>query len=482
MKRIFYNAHLIDENLDCDGAILVQDGKIFAVIQGNFSDADSARSLASVFGANEEDCSNSSCDGCKFSCELDFVNCNGNVLMPSFVDMHVHARYPGQTQKEDLSSLLNAAVAGGFGTVVLMPNTNPIVSSDNLAHSIESEANAQNKATVIQSVSLTKDFDGKTTSHLDDLSGIPLWSEDGHDVQNSLIMLEAMSKACVKGAIVACHCEDESFNAESRSLRKLALEQYDAAGEKFCESGESCENGESCDLAKMQAETYMEDANELLALAEDGATERNIHLAQVAGCKIHLCHVSTANSLAAVQRAWNEKSDFSKKVTCEVTPHHFGLDVTENRANLKYIVNPPIRSASDRASLIKELCNESNDNIVISTDHAPHTMQDKLNGAPGFPGLETSFAVANTVLVLQNGATLRRISKLMSANPSRILNLPDEGSLKVGKNANLVLVDTKQEWTVDSSKFYTKGKMCPFEGMELTGKVLGTWFRGSKVF
>ena len=145
-------------------------------------------------------------------------------------------------------------------------------------------------------------------------------------------------------------------------------------------------------------------------------------------------------------------------------------------------MNPPIRSASDRASLIKELCNESNDNIVISTDHAPHTMQDKLNGAPGFSGLETSFAVANTVLVLQNGATLRRISKLMSANPSRILNLPDEGSLKVGKNANLVLVDTKQEWTVDSSKFYTKGKMCPFEGMELTGKVLGTWFRGSKVF
>nr|MCR5699568.1 amidohydrolase family protein [Treponemataceae bacterium] len=352
MRTVFYNAHLVDENLDCDGAVLVQDGKIFAVVQGDFSDADSARSLSSVFGANEENCSASSCDGCKLSCELDFVNCNGKTLMPSFIDMHVHFRYPGQTQKEDLTSGLNAAVAGGFSTVVLMPNTNPVVSSDELAHSIESEAAVQNKARVIQSVSLTKDFDGKTTDHIDDLSEIILMTEDGHDVQDSLVMLEAMSKAAVKGAIVACHCEDESFNAQARSLRKQALEQYAAAGEQ--------DHDESAKLAKLQAETFMEDANELLALAEDGATERNIHLAQDAGCKIHLCHVSTAKSLAAVQRAWDEKSEFSKNVTCEVTPHHFGLDVTGNRENLKYIVNPPIRSALDREALIKELCNESN--------------------------------------------------------------------------------------------------------------------------
>lgn len=485
MQTIFYNAHLVDANTDCQGAVLVNDDTIFAVIHGDFSDADSARNLANLFRTGEN-CTSGNCSGCKTDCELNFVNCRGQVLMPSFIDMHVHFRYPGQTQKEDLSTGLNAAVAGGYGTLVLMPNTNPVVSTSELAHSIEEDAAKFGKAQVFQSVSLTKDFDGKTTTHLDDLHGVPLLTEDGHDVQNSLVMLDAMEKAAVKGAIVSCHCEDEAFNAEARKLRLMALENYTAY-----DNSQSNENPDA-QLSLLQAQTFMEQANRLLALAEDNATFRNLELAEKAGCRIHIAHVSTKNSLEAIKKAW-ANSDFAPNVTCEVMPHHFALEIASENVrenedetyedkNLRLIVNPPIRNNADRISLVQALCDKNNDNIVISTDHAPHTLEDKQNGAPGFPGLETAFAVAYTTLVKTDNCGIKRLSELMSANPARILNLHDRGILASNKKANLVLVDTNEDWIVDSSKFFTKGKMCPFEGMELTGKVVGTWFCGQKVF
>ncbi|MCR4791018.1 MAG: dihydroorotase [Treponemataceae bacterium] len=474
MKRIFYNAHLVDENMDCDGAVLVQDGKIHSIVQGDFSDPDQARDLVKLFGKSE-DCSSGKCSSCGSPCpeeaSLEFVNCRQKTLMPSFIDMHVHFRYPGQTQKEDLDTGSKAAVAGGFGCLVLMPNTNPVVSSSTLSHQIEEESARFERIKVIQSVSLTKDFDGKTTSHIDDLEEVPIMTEDGHDVQNSNVMLDAMSKAAIKGAIVSCHCEDEAFTNQAKELRKSALAHYAEYDRTKSE------------LEKTQAQSDMEEANNLLAMAEDLATQRNIDIARQAGCRVHLAHVSTKNSIEAVRRG--KKID-GQKVTCEVTPHHFGLS-TENSENLRYIVNPPIRSEEDRQALLQAFQDGTVD--VISTDHAPHTMQDKENGAPGFPGLETAFAVACTSLYHTNIVGIRKLSQLMSANPARILALDKEnkdqlvlGHLKAGFTANLVLVDTEEEWTVDSSKFMTKGKMCPFEGMELKGKVLSTWFKGNKVF
>ena len=140
---IFYNANLVDSTINSKGAILVQEDKILAVAQGNFSTEEKALCFQEFFDTKDD---------------IQLIDCQNKTLMPSFIDMHVHFRYPGQTQKEDLQSGLSAAVAGGFGTVVLMPNTNPVVSSSDTAHQIEDEANKFNLAEVIQTVSITKDF------------------------------------------------------------------------------------------------------------------------------------------------------------------------------------------------------------------------------------------------------------------------------------------------------------------------------------
>ena len=360
---IFFNAQIVDSTINSKGALLVQEDKILAVVQGDFSREEDANKFKSFFDTEDD---------------IQLFDCQNKTLMPSFIDMHVHFRYPGQTQKEDLQSGLSAAVAGGFGTVVLMPNTNPVVSSSDTAHQIEDEAASYKMADVIQTVSITKDFSGKDTSHIDNLEGISIITEDGHDVNSSLVMLDAMSKCTVKGIIVDCHCEDESFTASAKEYRKRALQNKDTS-----------------ELGLIQAEADLQEANRLLALAEDIATERNISLAKNAGCQIHVAHVSTANSIYAIKEAKAE-ADFiggGFSITCEVTPHHFALNV-ETGENIKLIVNPPLRSEIDRQALLQAFTDGTVD--VISTDHAPHTLEDKQNGAPGFSGLETSFAVANT--------------------------------------------------------------------------------------
>ncbi len=453
---IFYNANLVDSTINSKGAILVQNDKILVVAQGDFSSEEKALAFQEFFDTKDD---------------IQLIDCQNKTLMPSFIDMHVHFRYPGQTEKEDLQSGLSAAVAGGFGTVVLMPNTNPVVSSSELAHQIENDARKFNMADVIQTVSITKDFSGTDTSHIDNLEGISVVTEDGHDVPSSLAMLDAMSKCSVKGILVDCHCEDESFTASAKEYRKRALE-----------------NKDDSELAKIQAEADLQEANRLLALAEDVATERNISLAKNAGCQLHIAHVSTANSIYAIREA-KEDANFMGggfSITCEVTPHHFALNA-ETGDNLKLIVNPPLRSEIDRQALLQAFSDDIVD--VISTDHAPHTLQDKQNGSPGFSGLETSFAVANTELVETDVISINKLSALMSANPAKILGLDNKdsfqgarGKLEEGFLANLVLVDLNEEWTIDSSKFKTKGKICPFENMEVTGKVLSTWFKGEKVF
>ena len=200
----------------------------------------------------------------------------------------------------------------------------------------------------------------------------------------------------------------------------------------------------------------------MLAAAEDAATYRNIRLAELAGCHIHLCHVSTEESLKAVISAKKR----GVNVTCEVTPHHIGL--SSKGENIFNIVNPPLRSQADRNFLIQAL--KKGDADVIATDHAPHTMQDKVEGSPGFSGLETAFAVCNTVLVKECGFTPQKLSQLMSANPARILGLK-KGLLEPGYDADLVLLDCNKRWTVSGAAFKSKGKATPFEGRELTGKV-----------
>ena len=504
---LIYNARLLDESMDTPGAVLVMDAKIRSVFQGYYTNSETLEKMARAVLAE---------DGLEEKCPIELFNAHGLTLTPAFIDMHMHLRYPGQTQKEDLSSGLHAAAAGGYGTIVAMPNTKPVVSSIEMAMKIEREAAAIGLTHLFQTVSLTRDFEGTDTSHLDFIEKkyVPVITEDGRDVPTSGVMLEAMTKAAEKGIIVSCHSEDmtlgplaKPFRAEALEIMKnVGLSAWGTGDEDFDADDE--ENAESLD----RIDLALTKANEILALAEDVATVRNIMLAKQADCRVHIAHVSTAVSINAVREAKNElyddEADYNADeadaayqafedgekyspvpnpragenggfgVSCEVTPHHLALCGTDE-PYIRALVNPPLRSEDDRVALLEALRDGTVD--VISTDHAPHTLEDKAGGAPGFTGLETAYAVCNSVLVKDNQFNPRRLSQLMSAQPARLLGL-QKGVLRPGYDADLTLLDPDEEWTVDSSKFFSKGKATPFEGRRLTGRVKDLFIDGRLVF
>ena len=509
MSRVvlIFNARLLDESMDTPGAVLVMDGKIRSVFQGYYTNSETLEKMARAVLTE---------DGLEEKCPIELFNAHGLTLTPAFIDMHVHLRYPGQTQKEDLNSGLHAAAAGGYGTIVAMPNTNPVVSSIEMAMKIEREAAAIGLTHLFQTVSLTRDFGGSDTSHLDfvEKKYVPVVTEDGRDVPTAEVMLEAMTKAAEKGLIVSCHSEDMTLGPTAKPFRQEALEIMKGVGLSAWGTGDEDfdpddeENAEALD----RIDLALTKANEILALAEDVATVRNIMLAKQADCHVHIAHVSTAVSMNAIREAKNElyddEADYNAdeadaayqafeegekyspspnprtignggfSISCEVTPHHLAL-CGSDEPYIRALVNPPLRSEDDRIAIIEALRDGTAD--VISTDHAPHTADDKAAGAPGFTGLETAYAVCNSVLVKDNQFNPRRLSQLMSAAPARLLGL-QKGLLRSGYDADLTIVDPDEEWTVDSSKFYSKGKATPFGGRRLTGKVKDLFIDGRLVF
>ncbi len=505
MSRVvlIFNARLLDESMDTPGAVLVTDGKIRSVFQGYYTNSETLEKMARSVLAE---------DGLEEKTPIELHNAHGLTLTPAFIDMHVHLRYPGLTQKEDLNSGLHAAAAGGYGTIVAMPNTKPVVSSIEMAMQIEREAAAIGLTHLFQTVSLTKDFEGTDTSHLDfvEKQYVPVVSEDGRDVPTSGVMLEAMTKAGEKGVIVSCHSEDMTLGPMAKPFRSEALEIMKEIGLSAWGTGDEdfdADDEENAD-ALDRIDLALTKANDILALAEDVATVRNIMLAKEADCHVHIAHVSTAVSINAVREAKNElydeEMDYNADeadaayqsfedgekfaptergekgfaVSCEVTPHHLALCGTDE-PYIRALVNPPLRSEDDRVALLEALRDGTVD--VIATDHAPHTFDDKAAGAPGFTGLETAYGVCNSVLVKDNQFNPRRLSQLMSAAPARLLGL-HKGLLKAGYDADLTIVDPDEEWTVDSRTFYSKGKATPFEGRTLTGKVKFLFIDGRLVF
>lgn len=482
MKTFIYNVRLVDASFDADGAVLCDNGFISDVFIGH---------------AQPDDIT-----VCTTGERVECIDGKGLVLMPAFVDMHAHFRYPGQSQKEELGTALKAASAGGFGTLLLMPNAEPIVSSSETARQICAEAAKYGLADVIQTLSITKDFSGTDTSHLDDLNctQTPVITEDGRDVESAAVMLEAMKKCGENSVIVSCHSEDTALAAAAKAERAKAIEllktlpqnfdsarrtttQQNAAAGGAAYQNTAANTSANADApnatqsAQQITETlkavyrHMRAAERLLAAAEDTATERNLILAEEADCEIHIAHVSTKRALEAVQQS---KVRRSKAVTCEVTPHHIALsgDTTE-------FVNPPIRGEQDRRALIEGIKNGTVD--VIATDHAPHTAEDKANGACGFSGLETAFSVCYTALVQTGAVSLSKLSALMSANPAKTIGV-NCGLLRPGRQADFVLVDIAKNWVVRPEKFYSKGKNTPYKDKTLTAKVVHTFRRGKLIF
>lgn len=355
---------------------------------------------------------------------VEILDAKGYTVMPSFIDTHAHFREPGLTYKEDIESGSKAAARGGYTGVCLMGNTNPICSTKEVVEYVRNKVREVGLIDVHQCVSITENFNGKSIEHLgafnDDNELIAI-TDDGVGVMDSSIMMKAMEKAKENKWIIMSHAEDRTFS-------KIDMR-----------------------------------------IAEDLMTIRDLYLAKVTGARLHMAHVSTVESINAIR----ESKKTGSNVTCEVTPHHIGL--TSDISN--YRVNPPIREKEDVNAIIKGIKDGTVD--CIGTDHAPHTEEDKKNGAPGMVGLETAFSICYTELVKNNGISINKLSELMSKNPANILKM-NKGIISVGKDGDLVLVDLNKEITIDKEAFASKGKNTPFQGRKYFGEIVKT-IKGGKV-
>lgn len=345
----------------------------------------------------------------------------GRTALPGLIDLHCHWRTPGFEYKEDLSTGSAAAAAGGYTFVNLMPNTRPVCSCAQQARQVMAGVEAVGLCGASQTVSITENFDGHTLDHLKTLpEDLRFITEDGKGVQSGQVMARAFAIAAQRGLTIMSHAED------------MEISPWD------------------------------------YRLAENLETVRNLHLCEYYGARLHLCHVSTKEALAAIEAAkWK-----GVPVTCEVTPHHLWF------ADLDYKVNPPIRQQADVEALVQGIRTGMVD--AIATDHAPHSDQDKANGMAGMVGLETAFSVCYTKLCRQQGLPLERLVELMSTAPAAILGLERKGRLEVGADADLVLVDLHTPYTVDKAALHSKSRNCPYHGAQLYGRVEAT-LRGGRL-
>ena len=378
------------------------------------------------------------------------IDAEGCYVMPGLIDLHVHFRDPGQTYKEDIATGSAAAAAGGFTTVCCMPNTTPVVDSPETVQYIVEKAKKVGLTNVLPVGAVTKGMLGKEVNDFEAMkeAGICAISEDGKSVMNSAVYRKAMKEAARLGLPVMAHCEDIN-------LVEGGVMNMDAKAEALGVKGIS-------------------------NAVEDIIAARDIMLAKETGARLHLCHCSTRDSVTMIREAKKAGID----VTGEVCPHHFSMcteDITANEGNFK--MNPPLREREDMETLIHGLHENVMD--VISTDHAPHSAEEKnqvMEKAPfGIVGLETSVALTMTNLVKTGKLTPMQMAENISYNPAKVLGI-DKGTLNEGKIADIVVIDPEETYTVDVNQFRSKGKNTPFGGMKVSGKVKYTILNGKVVF
>ena len=398
--------------------------------------------------------------------ECTVIDAEGKYVMPGLVDLHVHLREPGFEYKETIYSGTHAMAKGGFTAVCPMPNTKPVTDSPAMIEKILKIAKTDSPIRVYPVGAVTK---GQLGEEMTDIAGMvkagaKAISEDGKSVMNAEIYREAMKEAKKAGIPVLAHCEDKNMVGHGAMN----------AGEKAKELG-------ICGITNA---------------VEDVIVARDILLAKETGVHLHLCHCSTRDSVKMVRYAKMEQM----KVTAEVCPHHFTLTsddihkiepsidqekklAIDADADTNFKMNPPLRSREDVQALKEGL----RDNImdVISTDHAPHTFEEKntsMKKAPfGIVGLETAACLTYTELVLQGYLTPMQMAEKMSYNPTKIVGI-DKGDIQPGKIADIVIFDPEKTYKIDKTKFASKGRNTPFDGREVTGKVMATIVDGRVVY
>ncbi|MBC9888628.1 MAG: amidohydrolase family protein [Opitutae bacterium] len=420
--RIISNGRIIDPKNERDevGDLFIKDGKIVGSISAE--EAKSAR----------------------------LTNASKRVVCPGLVDIHVHFREPGQTHKETIETGSWAAAAGGFTSVVCMPNTNPPADDAGTIQYIVDAAQRGAVVNVYPTGCITVDRKGERLAPIGSLkrAGVVAISDDGDCVQNNEIMRRALEYASMFGLPIMDHCQDMNLtkggvmNEGEMSLR-LGLMGWPST-------------------------------------AEDIIVARNTLLAELTGAHIHMQHISSAGAVEVLRRAKQR----GVEVTAEVTPHHLALtDACIQDYNTNFKMNPPLRTEEDRQALIKGIKDGTLD--ILATDHAPHTNYEKdreFDYAPfGVVGLETCFAVCREVLCEEAGMSLPEMIGLMTYKPAELLDLP-AGTLSEGAQADVIILDPWAKWTVEEETLLGKSKNSPWLGEELTGRIDETIVAGRTVY
>lgn len=421
MKILLKGGRVInpENNFDAVADVLVEDGKIAKIGAGLADDAD------------------------------EVLDVTGKVVTPGLIDLHVHLREPGQEAKEDFASGTQAAAAGGFTTICTMPNTKPAVDSAALVRSLKMRAQEVGVVNVEIIGAVTKGQEGKELAEMGDMleAGAVAFSDDGHFDPSAKVMLNAFDYLHTFDKVIINHEEEPTL----------------------IEDGVMNEGHRSAMLGLKGRPT----------VAEDIAVARDIMLAEYAGSKVHIAHISSARAVDIVRQAKKR----GVKVTAEATPQH--LTMTEECVNLfdtSTKINPPLRAQKDCEALLEGLKDGTIDAIV--TDHSPHAQEEKdreyIFAPSGFPGLETSLGVMLTDLYHTQKLDLPLIVSKMSYEPAKVFGL-EAGKLSVGAQADITVIDPDLEWTVDEKKFYTKGSHSPFVGRKLKGKAVLTMVKGKVV-
>ena len=383
--------------------------------------------------------------------ETETVDAAGLVVAPGLIDIHVHLREPGQSHKETMASGTRAAAAGGFTTVVAMPNTNPSADSAATITWIKEKAAREACVNVLCTGAITKGLKGEELAPVASLfnAGVVALTDDGHCIQNNEIMRRAVEYARMFGLVVMDHCQDYSIVGdgimhEGEWSLRLGLPGWPRAGEEMI-------------------------------------VARNIMLAELCDSPIHCQHISSGGSVRLIREARAR----GVKISGEVCAHHIALtDATLAAFDSNFKMNPPLRTQEDIAAIIEGIADGTL--TILCSDHAPHAAYEKeveIDHAPfGITGLETEFAIFHDILVHKHGAIdLPRLIALLTSEPASLLKL-DRGTLSLGAPADIVLIDPAMEWTFDKNQSASLSKNTPFHGHTWRGRAVRTIVGGETVW
>lgn len=371
----------------------------------------------------------------------------GCVVTYGLADVHVHLREPGYSAKETIATGTRACAHGGVTTVCSMPNLQPAPDAPETIAVQQQMIDEQAVIEVLPFATISSKRAGRELADIEALRPLSVgYSDDGNGIQTEPLMRQAMQRIAAVDGIIAAHCEDDS----------LLHAGYIHDGEYAREHGHKGICSES----------------------EWGPIKRDVKLAEEEGCRYHVCHISTKESVEIIRNA----KQSCAHISCETAPHYLVLCDDNLQEEGRFKMNPPLRAKEDRAALIEGIKDGTIE--VIATDHAPHTAEEKSRGLKGsmmgIVGIETSFAICYTHLVRKGVISIEKLIALMSENPRRIFRLG--GAMKVGERADIAVFNVTEPYKINPAEFVSMGKATPFEGEEVYGRCMLTLFGGEKVW